>query len=84
MPCEYYATTPVLGNQKAQHSFPFDKRNLAQVFAVDPEQIERIEERGGSTEQQFVELAMAVAIQTDYLTIQDGVIRSQLIRDCLL
>ena len=34
---ELHATVPALRNQAAQHSFPFEKGKLTQVFTVEPD-----------------------------------------------
>ncbi len=58
-------------NQPAQGSLPFNKRQAAQVPAIEPDAIERIEVRIGAAVQQRLELGVAGGVQGHDLAVQD-------------
>jgi len=66
-----------------QTMFPFDQRQAAQVVAVQPQQVEGIEDGLALAGHHFVELADAVAIEADDFAVQDSVLDGQFIERLL-
>jgi hypothetical protein len=62
-----------------QATFPFDQRQLAQVVAVQPQQVEGIEDGLALARHQFVESADTMFIETDNFAVQDSVLDGQFI-----
>ncbi len=65
-----YSRGFVFPNEFAKVLLSFDQWEIPQVFVIQPQQIERIENRMTTSGEQFVELAYAIAIDTDNLAIQ--------------
>src|SRR5215469_6558265 len=57
--------------------FPFKQRFRPQVFAVQPQQLERIKNGFGLAVEQLIEPTNPILIQTDNLAIEDGVLHWQ-------
>jgi hypothetical protein len=60
------------GDQFAQPSFALDQGKKAEVFAVQPQQIESVEPRCTAPEQQIAELGAALIVEADYLAVENG------------
>jgi hypothetical protein len=75
--------TPAALDELMQATFPFDQRQAAQVVAVQPQQVEGIEDGLALAGHQFVELAEAVAIEADDFAVPDSVLGGQFIERLL-
>jgi hypothetical protein len=71
------ALTSTLQDQLVKLLLALDQRKLSQIAPVNPKQIESIECRFLATIQKLIELAVAVAIQANYFTVQNRVCRLQ-------
>jgi hypothetical protein len=63
--------------QLLQFPFPIEEWQPSQVFVIDPEQVERIENWFVFARNQMIELAYAVRIQTDNFIVKDCVVHWQ-------
>jgi len=61
----------------ASRSFRKNQRHSAQVLAVQPEQVERVQDRLRFAAEKLVELADAIPIDANDLTVNDGVLDGQ-------
>jgi hypothetical protein len=69
---------PVPLDQFPQALLPFDKREISKIFVIEPQKIERVENRNALSGEKLVELADAISVDTDNLAIQDRVLNPQL------
>jgi len=74
---------PATTNQFMQVTFPFDQWQAAQVVAVQPQQVEGIEDGLALAGHQFVKFAFTVTVETDDFAVQDGVLDGQFIERLL-
>ena len=65
------------GFVRAETVFPSKQRFRPQVFAVQPQQVERIKNGFGLAMEQLIEPPNPILIQTDNLAIEDGVLHGQ-------
>jgi hypothetical protein len=65
---------PATADQFMQVTFPLDQWQAAQVVAVQPQQVEGIEDGLAFAGHQLVELADAMFIEADNFAIQDGIL----------
>jgi hypothetical protein len=68
-------------DDSTQHPLPLDERKAPQVSAIQPKDIERHEKGGTAAVEECVEQRATVAVQADYLTVEDGVAHASE-RDC--
>jgi hypothetical protein len=65
----------------AQAPLALGERTIAEILAIDREHVERVEARPVAAEQQFVEVAAAVAIEADDLAVEDARHRPNAVRN---
>ena len=67
--------------QPLETSLAVDERQRAQILAIEPEQIEGVEESLPASKHQLLDLRASVLIQTHDLAIKDRFITAQVICD---
>jgi len=63
--------TPVAGHDQAKSPLPLTQRQVAQIVAVQPEQVESAEPRFASAEHKVFELWLSLLVKADDLAIED-------------